>query len=99
VVNAKSQKIIGDGKKVVALEYLDRKSEKVELLNLDGVFVQIGLLPNTHFLKGLVELTPSGEIKIDDRGRTSVPGIYAAAAFRPCTISAGLCAFPPSMGR
>jgi alkyl hydroperoxide reductase subunit F len=47
-------------------------------LDLDGVFVQIGLLPNSHFVKDLVKLTPHGEIIVDAKGRTDVPGIYAA---------------------
>jgi alkyl hydroperoxide reductase subunit F len=45
---------------------------------LDGVFVQIGLLPNTDWLRGTVELSDRGEVIIDDRGRTSVPGVFAA---------------------
>jgi alkyl hydroperoxide reductase subunit F len=78
ITQAKSTQIIGDGKKVVALEYLDRKTDKIERIETDGVFVQIGLLPNTQFIKGLIELTQFGEIVVDQRGRTSVPGIYAA---------------------
>ncbi len=78
LVNTKSTQIIGDGKKVVALEYLDRATEKTHQLSVDGVFVQIGLLPNTQFLKGVVELTRFGEIVVDGKGRTSVAGIYAA---------------------
>jgi alkyl hydroperoxide reductase subunit F len=78
ITQAKSTQVIGDGKKVVALEYLDRKTEKTERIETDGVFVQIGLLPNTQFIKGLIELTQFGEIVVDPKGRTSVPGIYAA---------------------
>ena len=78
VTHAKSTQILGDGKRVVSLEYLDRRSEKVHKIDLDGVFVQIGLLPNTQFVKDLVELTRFGEIVVDAKGRTSVPGIYAA---------------------
>jgi alkyl hydroperoxide reductase subunit F len=76
--HAKSTQVLGDGKKVIGLEYLDQKTEKVKTIDLDGVFVQIGLLPNTQFLKGMVELTRYGEIVVDAKGRTSVPGIYAA---------------------
>ncbi|MDZ4047021.1 MAG: FAD-dependent oxidoreductase, partial [Pseudoxanthomonas sp.] len=47
-------------------------------VELEGIFVQIGLLPNTEWLKGVVELSPRGEIVIDDRGQTSVPGVFAA---------------------
>jgi len=78
VTQAKSTQVLGDGKRVVGLEFLDRKSEKVHKLEVDGVFVQIGLLPNTQFVKNLLELTKYGEIVVDVKGRTSVPGIYAA---------------------
>jgi alkyl hydroperoxide reductase subunit F len=78
VTSAKTAQVLGDGQKVVALEYQNRKTEKLERVDLDGVFVQIGLLPNSSFLKGVVELSPFGEIVVDPKGRTSVPGIYAA---------------------
>ena len=78
VTDAKTEKVVGDGQKVIGLEYQDRKNEVVEKIDLDGVFVQIGLLPNSGFLKGVVELTKFGEIVVDDRGRTSEAGIYAA---------------------
>jgi NADH-dependent peroxiredoxin subunit F len=78
VTQAKTTRIIGDGKKVSGLEYLDRQSDKLQEIDLDGVFVQIGLLPNSQPVKGLVQLTPYGEIVVDSKGRTSVPGIYAA---------------------
>lgn len=78
VTQAKSTRVIGDGKKVTGLEYQDLKTQKTETLEVDGVFVQIGLLPNSQFVKGLVELTPHGEIVVDAKGRTNVPGIYAA---------------------
>jgi alkyl hydroperoxide reductase subunit F len=78
LTGVKTTEVKGDGKKVVGLEYQNRKTEKVETLDVDGVFVQIGLLPNTQFLKGLIELTPFGEIVVDAKGRTSVSGIYAA---------------------
>jgi alkyl hydroperoxide reductase subunit F len=63
---------------VVALEYENRETKGIIKIDLDGVFVQIGLLPNTHFIKDTVELTPHGEIIVDLKGRTSVAGIYAA---------------------
>ncbi|MCC7441401.1 MAG: alkyl hydroperoxide reductase subunit F [Bdellovibrionales bacterium] len=78
ITQAKSTRVVGDGKKVSALEYENRATGDTETLTVDGVFVQIGLLPNTHFLKEQVALTPTGEIVVDARGRTSVPGIYAA---------------------
>lgn len=78
VTHAKSTRVVGDGKKVSALEYMNRKDETIQAIDLDGVFVQIGLQPNTQFLKGYLELTPTGEIVVDPKGRTSVKGIYAA---------------------
>jgi alkyl hydroperoxide reductase subunit F len=78
LTQVKSSRVIGEGGKVIGLEYHDRSSGETRHLDVDGVFVQIGLLPNTQFLKGVVELTPYGEIVVDAKGRTSVPGIYAA---------------------
>lgn len=78
ITSAHSKEIAGDGKKVTSLNYIDRKTEKPQEVPLDGVFIQIGLVPNSQFLKGTVELTKFGEIIVDEKGRTSVKGIYAA---------------------
>lgn len=78
VTNAKAKEVIGNGQKVVALEYEDRTSGQTLKIELDGIFVQIGLLPNSSFLKGVVELSQFGEIIVDEKGRTSAQGIYAA---------------------
>lgn len=78
IVGARTTEVLGDGGKVTGLEYEDRASGERRTLTLDGVFVQIGLLPNTDWLTGTVELSPRGEVVIDDRGRTSVPGVFAA---------------------
>jgi alkyl hydroperoxide reductase subunit F len=78
VTSAKTQRILGDGQKVTQIEYVDRSIERTEKMDLDGVFVQIGLLPNSQFLKDTVNLTKFGEIIVDEKGRTSEPGIYAA---------------------
>lgn len=78
ITNAKTNKILGDGAKVTALEYVDRQTEKIEKFTLDGIFVQIGLVPNSSFLKDTVELSKFGEIVVDGKGRTSEKGIYAA---------------------
>lgn len=78
VLDAQTRQVIGDGKKVTALEYLNKKENKIIRMDLDGIFVQIGLIPNSQFLKGIVELNNRGEIVVDDKGRTSTPGIYAA---------------------
>lgn len=77
-VNAQTTEMRGDGSKLRSLHYTDRSSGEAHEVELAGVFVQIGLLPNSEWLKGAVELTPRGEIVIDDRGHTSVPGVFAA---------------------
>jgi NADH-dependent peroxiredoxin subunit F len=78
LTRAKSTRVIGDGKAVSGLEYQDQDSKELRTLSVDGVFVQIGLSPNSRFVKDLVKLTPQGEIVVDPKGRTDVPGIYAA---------------------
>jgi NADH-dependent peroxiredoxin subunit F len=78
VLHGKSTRVIGDGKKVTGLEYQDAETRELHTLDVDGVFVQIGLLPNSQCVKDLVELTPRGEIVIDAKGHTSATGIYAA---------------------
>jgi alkyl hydroperoxide reductase subunit F len=83
ITSAKTKQISGDGTKVVALEYEDRESGQAHREPLDGVFVQIGLSPNSAFVKDLVELNRFGEIVVDPKGRTSVPGIYAAGDVTP----------------
>jgi alkyl hydroperoxide reductase subunit F len=77
VTNAATQRILGDHGKVNAIEYQDRETGTAHTQDLAGVFVQIGLVPNSGFLKDVVELTPWGEVVIDERGRTSEPGIFA----------------------
>jgi NADH-dependent peroxiredoxin subunit F len=78
VLNAQTTEIVGDGQKVSGLRYKDRSSGEENLVELAGVFVQIGLVPNTEWLKGSVELSKHGEIVVDGRGATSVPGVFAA---------------------
>jgi alkyl hydroperoxide reductase subunit F len=77
-VNAQTTEITGDGSKVNGLSYKDRATEAVHHVELEGVFVQIGLVPNTEFLKGTVELSKFGEIVVDAKGHTNVPGVFAA---------------------
>lgn len=76
--NAQTTEITGDGERVNGLIFKDRESGEEHTVELAGVFVQIGLVPNTDWLKDTVELSPHGEIVIDARGATSVPGIFAA---------------------
>ncbi|MCP9757996.1 alkyl hydroperoxide reductase subunit F [Aquitalea sp. S1-19] len=78
ITKALTTEVTGDGQKVNGLSYKDRDSGEIKHVELEGIFVQIGLLPNTDWLKGTVELSPRGEIEIDARGQTSVPGVFAA---------------------
>ncbi|GAB2608522.1 alkyl hydroperoxide reductase subunit F [Novilysobacter erysipheiresistens] len=78
IVSAQSTEVLGDGQKVTGLVYTDRENGGSHNVDLDGIFVQIGLLPNTEWLKGDIELSPRGEIVIDERGATSMPGVFAA---------------------
>lgn len=78
VTNARTKELKGDGQKITALDYVDRKTDKDVSVALDGVFVQIGLLPNSSFVKETLELSKFGEIVVDPKGRTNVKGIYAA---------------------
>src|SRR5690606_34936265 len=75
IVSALSTEVLGDGEKVTGLTYTDRTTDESKTLERDGIFVQIGLLPNTEFLEGTVELSPRGEIVINERGETNVPGV------------------------
>ncbi|PID73754.1 MAG: alkyl hydroperoxide reductase subunit F [Desulfobacterales bacterium] len=76
--NTQTLEVLGDDKKVTGLRYKDRDTEKTGDVNLDGIFVQIGLAPNSGFISDLVEINRFGEIMVDEKCRTSVPGIYAA---------------------
>jgi len=78
IVQARTTEVVGNGQKVVGLKYEDRATGASKSLEVEGIFVQIGLLPNTDFLKGTVELNRFGEVVVDPKGQTSVPGIFAA---------------------
>jgi alkyl hydroperoxide reductase subunit F len=78
ITQAQTTEVTGDGKKVNGLSYKDLHSGETKHIELEGVFVQIGLVPNTEWLKGTVELSRHGEIVVDARGATSVPGVFAA---------------------
>ena len=79
IMNALSTEVVGDGSQVTALKYKDRATDEEHTLELAGIFVQIGLLPNTDFLKASkVELSNRGEIVINERNETSVKGVFAA---------------------
>lgn len=94
IVNAQTTQVAGDGERVNSLVYKDRASGEEKKLALEGVFVQIGLVPNTEWLKGTVELSRHGEIIVDARGQTSLPGVFAAGdcttvPFKQIIIAAG----------
>jgi alkyl hydroperoxide reductase subunit F len=75
---AQTTEITGNGQKVNGLTYTDRRSGESKHVELEGVFVQIGLVPNSEWLKGTLELSRHGEIVVDARGQTSLPGVFAA---------------------
>jgi len=78
ITSALTTEVQGDGQKVTGLVYQDRTTETLKTVELEGIFVQIGLLPNSDWLKGAVELSPRGEVVVDAKGQTSVPGVFAA---------------------
>ena len=78
IKNAATKEVTEQQGKVGSLIFEDRTSGEEKSIELSAVFVQIGLVPNSQFLEGLVETNKFGEIIIDDKCRTSVPGIYAA---------------------
>jgi NADH-dependent peroxiredoxin subunit F len=78
ITQAQTTEVTGDGEKVNGLVYKDRSSGEKHTIELEGIFVQIGLLPNTDWLKGTLNLSPRGEIEVDNRGQTSMAGVFAA---------------------
>ena len=78
ITEALTTEVTGDGQKVTGISYKNRQTDEIRHVELEGIFVQIGLLPNSDWLKGTVELSERGEVVIDARGQTSVPGVFAA---------------------
>ncbi len=78
LTSAQTTEVVGENGKVSGLNYKDRDSGEEHHVTLEGVFVQIGLIPNTEWLKGDIELSQHGEIIVDARGETSIPGVFAA---------------------
>jgi alkyl hydroperoxide reductase subunit F len=78
IMSALTTEVTGDGQKVNGITYKDRTNDELKHVELEGIFVQIGLLPNTDWLKGTLDLTRFGEIEIDAKGHTSLPGVFAA---------------------
>ncbi|PPE69280.1 alkyl hydroperoxide reductase subunit F [Caldimonas thermodepolymerans] len=94
LTNAQTTEITGDGSRVNGLTYRDRVSGEETHLELEGIFVQIGLVPNSEFVKGTLELNRFGEILVDAKCQTNVPGIFAAGdvtdvPYKQIIISAG----------
>ncbi len=93
ITNAATTEITGTDK-VDGISYKDRETEEIHHIELEGVFVQIGLVPNTAWLGDTIERTKTGEIVVDKRGQTSIPGIFAAgdctdSAYKQIVISMG----------
>ncbi|MBA4341692.1 MAG: alkyl hydroperoxide reductase subunit F [Methylibium sp.] len=91
---AQTTEFTGEGGKLNGLNYTDRASGEARRIELEGVFVQIGLVPNTEWLRGTVELSKFGEIIVDAKGHTSVPGVFAAGdvttvPYKQIVIAAG----------
>src|SRR5690606_3280716 len=78
ITSAQTTEVNGDGNKVNGLTYRIHNTNETKKIDLDGIFVQIGLIPNTGWLKNSVNLTPRGEIEVDIKGATSLAGVYAA---------------------
>ncbi|TEA78195.1 alkyl hydroperoxide reductase subunit F [Allopusillimonas ginsengisoli] len=94
IKSAQTTEIHGDGQKVTGLSYKDRQTGSMHNVALEGVFVQIGLVPNTEWLKGTLDLSRHGEVEVDARGQTSLPGVFAAGdcttvPYKQIIISAG----------
>ena len=93
-VNAQTLEITGANGQVNGLRFKNRASGQEHLVELAGVFVQIGLVPNTEWLKGVLDLNRFGEIEVDGKGHTSLPGVFAAGdctttPFKQIVIAAG----------
>lgn len=94
ITQAQTTEIVGDDSKVVGLRYTDRASQESHTIPLEGVFIQIGLVPNTEWLNDSIKLSKYGEIEIDNRGQTSIPGVFAAGdattvPYKQIVIAAG----------
>ena len=94
ITSARTTEVLGDGNRVSGLTYEDRASGTIHTVELEGIFVQIGLVPNSEWLKDTLALSPRGEIEVDARGATSVPGVFAAgdvttAPYKQIIISMG----------
>ena len=78
ILSARTTEVLGNGEQVTGLTYEDRTNGELKHLDLEGIFVQIGLLPNTEWLGSALGLSPRKEVVIDERGGTSAPGVFGA---------------------
>jgi alkyl hydroperoxide reductase subunit F len=94
LTNTQTLEILGDGSKVNGIRVQDRVTKDIHSIELEGVFVQIGLVPNTEWLAGTVEMNRFGEIVIDEKCHTNLPGVFAAGdvttvPYKQIVIAAG----------
>ena len=94
ITNASCQEIHSSNQKVESVSYIDRSSEETHTISVSGVFVQIGLVPNSHFVKDLLDINAFGEIIVNEKGETSVDGIFACgdvttAPYKQISIAIG----------
>lgn len=92
--NAQTLEVLGDSEKLTGILWQDRTAQEKQMLQLSGLFVQIGLVPNTAWLKGTLNLNARGEIEVNAKGETSMPGVFAAGdcttqPFKQIIISMG----------
>ena len=93
ITSAQTTKLLGD-KKLTGLEYIDRNTKEEKTIDLAGVFIQIGQIPNTEWLEGKIKLTDRGEIEVEKDGSTNIEGIFAAgdainSVYKQIIIAAG----------
>jgi alkyl hydroperoxide reductase subunit F len=86
ITSAQTTEVFGDGQKLQGLRYTDRLSGQAHTLDIAGVFVQIGLVPNSDWVRSAVAVTPRGEIITDSHARTSVSGVFAAGDVTDCAF-------------
>lgn len=94
ILSARTTEVHGNGEKVTGLSYEDRTTNEIKQLDVEGIFVQIGLVPNTEWLKNVVALSARGEIEVNAKSETSVPGVFAAGdattvPYKQIVIAAG----------
>jgi alkyl hydroperoxide reductase subunit F len=77
LLNVQSSEIVGTDK-VTHMQFIERDTKDEKKLDVEGIFIQIGLVPNTDWVKDSVSLSKYGEIEVNNHGETSMPGVFAA---------------------